>query len=608
MVKTLPKRSEVRQEVTWDLQSVYPTDAAWETALQEASAEIPGLEHFRGTLGESGARLLDALETRQALLLRVARIALYAAMQAAGDTTDQEFTARDDRANSFQARATGAAAFFEPEILAIGPERLAEMIRAVPGLSVYQHYFDTLERQRPHVRSAEVETVLAGVADVAGTAFRAHVALEDADLGFATIRDEEGAEVAIAQGNVWSLIKSQDRAVRQGAWEAYADGYLSVKNTMAATLAGAVKRDVFYARARNYPNALEAALAPANIPVAVFTNLLDTFRAHLPLWHRYWAIRKRALGVDTLHVYDTHVPLVRKQQPVTYAEARDLICAGMAPLGQEYAAALRGGLFDQRWVDIYPNQGKGSGAFSSGVHGTHPFLMLNFDDTLEATSTLAHELGHSLHSYFTWQTHPPVYGNYSMFVAETASNFNQALVRAHLLATHDDPDFQLDVLAEALYNFHRYLFIMPTLARFELDCHERVERGEALTADGMSAKLVELFREAYGPAVEIDPARVGITWAQFTHLFANFYVFQYATGISAANALAQGVLREGAPAAARYLDFLRAGDSVYSIDALRLAGIDMASPAPVERAFEVLEGLIDRLDKLVGPGPLAPGG
>jgi oligoendopeptidase F len=604
MAKTLPKRDEVPEEVTWDVRSVFASDADWEAAMRAANEAIPGLERFRGKLGESGSRLLEALETRDALLNDIAKISLYAGMQAAGDTTNQTYLARNEQADSLQARAAGAGAYFEPEILALDPARLKAIAAEEPGLAPYGHYFDRLQRQREHVRSPEVESILAEVSDVTFSPYRIHVALEDADLKFATIKDEEGNDVQVQQGNVEPLIRSQDRNVRKAAWEAYADGYIGVKNTMAATLAGAVKSDVFYARARNYPSALRASLGPFEIPVQVFDNLLETFRRHLPLWHRYWDIRRRALGVDKLHGYDIDVPLVRVQRRIAYEEAIDTICEGMSPLGEEYIEPMRKGLVEQRWVDIYPNQGKGSGAFSSGVPGTHPFLMLNYDDTLENLSTLAHELGHSMHSYFSWKHQPFVYSQYSMFVAETASNFNQAMVRAHLLSTHDDRDFQLEVLAEAMSNFHRYLFIMPTLARFELDCHQRVERGEGLVADEMSAKLVELFREAYGPEVEIDEERVGITWAQFPHMFGNFYVFQYATGISAANALADSVLRDGKAAASRYLDFLKAGDSLYPIDALRLAGIDMAEPEPVERGFGVLSRLIDRLDELVGAGPV----
>ncbi len=605
MAKTLPRRADVAKEVTWNIESIFPSDAEWEAALKEAGAAIPDLARFRGKLGSSARELLEALRTRDKLLSRVEHIAVYAGMQITADITDQTALAHSGQADSLAARAAAAVAYFEPEILALDPSRLDEMMRSEPELAAYRHYFDKLHRQREHIRSAEVESVLAEVGDVAESATRIHSALEDADLKFATIKDEEGAEVEIEQGTVWPLIRSQDREVRKEAWEAYADGYISVKNTMAATVAGAVKRDVFYARARKYNSSLEAALAAGNIPMEVYTSLLDTYAQHIPVWHRYWEIKRRALGVDKLHGYDIDVPLVRSLRNIPYQEAVEIICAGLAPLGEEYGSALGKALTEQRWVDIYPNQGKGSGAFSYGAYGTMPFLMLNYDDTLETVSTLAHELGHSMHSYLTWQTNPYIYSHYSMFVAETASNFNQAMVRAYLLKGGPDPDFELEVLAEAMSNFHRYFFIMPALARFELECHERVEKGEGLTADSMSSLMADLFREAYGPAVEVDDARVGITWAQFPHLFGNFYVFQYATGISAANALAQGILDEGKSAADRYVQFLKAGDALYPLEALKLAGIDMTSPEAVERAFGVMSKLIDRLDAIVGEGPLA---
>lgn len=604
MAKRLPKRSDVPEDVTWNLHSVFPSDEAWEAARAEAEAALPRLAELRGRLGESGATLLRALRTRDQALNHVARVGLYANMQLAGDTSDQSYVARSGQASSLSARAAEAGAFFEPELLEIGADRLETLLAEAPELRVYEHYFDQLERLRPHVRSTEVMSLLAAASDLGWSPAGIHEALENADLKFAAIKDEQGTDVEVQQGNVWPLIHSRKRQVRQAAWEAYADGYLQVKNTMAAALLGGVKRDVFYARAYGYASSLEMDLHRDNIPSEVFYTLLDTFQRHLPVWHRYWEIRRRALGVDQLHVYDIFVPLVRQERPIPYEEAISIVCTGMAPLGEEYGSALRRGLTEERWVDIYPNQGKGSGAFSSGEYGTHPFLMLNYDETLGAVSTLAHELGHSMHSYLTWQSQPPIYSGYAMFAAETASNFNQALVRAALLERENEPDFQLEVLAEALNNFHRYLFIMPTLARFTLDCHERVERGEGLTADGMSARLVELFREAYGSAVAIDEPRVGMTWAQFPHLFANFYVFTYATGIAAANALAQGVLQEGQPAAERYLRFLKAGGSMYPLDALRMAGVDMRSPEPIERAFRVLEGFIDRLDQLVGTGPL----
>ena len=274
------------------------------------------------------------------------------------------------------------------------------------------------------------------------------------------------------------------------------------------------------------------------------------------------------------------------------------IAAGMRPLGEEYVEVMRRGSLQQRWVDIYPNQGKRLGAFSSGAQGTHPFILMSYTDDIFSMSTLAHELGHSMHSYYTWQNQPPIYSDYSLFVAEVASNFNQAMVRAHLLELDSDPDFQIAVIEEAMANFHRYFFIMPTLARFELEIHERIERGEALTADGLIALMADLFREGYGDEVEMDTERVGITWAQFSHLYAPFYVYQYATGISGAHALGNGVLAGEAGAAERYVDFLRAGGSGYPLDLLREAGVDLTSPEPVEETFAVLSSLVDRLEAL----------
>jgi oligoendopeptidase F len=327
--------------------------------------------------------------------------------------------------------------------------------------------------------------------------------------------------------------------------------------------------------------------------------MLDTSRRKLPVWHRYWSVRRRALGLDKLHPYDVWAPLTSGEPKFSYKEGVDIICEGMQPLGDEYVEPMRRGLLEERWVDVYPNQGKRSGAYSSGFYGTNPFILMSYNNNLTDVSTLAHELGHSMHSYFSRKNQPIIYSGYSMFVAETASNFNQAMVRAHLLGTTDDPQFQISIIEEAMSNFHRYFFVMPILARFEREIHERVERGEALTADSLISLMAGLFREGYGPEVEVDEARVGITWAQFPiHMYLNFYVYQYATGISAANALADKVLKEGPEAAEKYKQFLKAGSSLYPLDALKLAGVDMTSPAPVELAFDVLEGFVDRLERL----------
>ena len=604
MAKSLPRREDVPKADQWDIDSLFPSEAAWEEAFGKADAALATVAEYKGRLDSSAKTLLDALQARDTVGTQVQWVALYSGMMVAGDTTNQANLAREDRAGGLLARWGAASAFFEPEILAIAPETLEQFIQAEPGLAIYRHYFDSLGLIRDHVRSAEVEAVLAEFGDVAASGWRTHNALEDADMKFGPVPDDDGSEVELAQGNWLRLANSDKRTVRKAAWQGYADGYIRMKNTFAAALTGQIKGDVFYARARNYSSAREATMHPHNIPPQVFDNLISTVRANLPLWHRYWGIRRRALGVGELHPYDLYVPLATATEEITYDKGVEMLRAGLAPLGEEYVTAAIRGITEQRWVDKYPNVGKGAGAFSTGAYGTHPFMMQNYDNDLLSLSTLAHELGHSMHTYFTHQTQPPIYSDYSMFVAETASNFNQALMRAYLLNSSDDRRFKIAVIEEGMANFKRYFFIMPILAQYELDMHERVERGEGLTADVMSAKIAELYGEGYGDQVVMDTDRVGITWAQFPHMYGNFYVYQYATGISAANALAAGVVEEGRPAAERYIEFLKAGSSVYPLDALKLAGIDMTTPEPVERAFGVLTGLVDQLDTLVGEGPL----
>ena len=600
MTQTVPQRSEVSVEYTWDTAGVYASRADWEAELARVEKQLPELAVFQGQLGSSPGRLADWLDTAERLMNTVARLYLYASMFHNVDTNDQAALANHDRAIGIYTRAIAATAFAEPELLAIGFDTLRGWTAEDPRLAPFAHYFDQLQRRQAHVRSAEVEQLLGQLRDPFSGARGIHGILTDADLRFTPAHTAAGDPLDLVQGNISALLTSSDREVRRSAWENYADAHLSMQNTMAACLATGVKQDVFMARARRYPSALEASLADNNIPVDVFHNLIATYRSNLPTWHRYWKLRKRALGFDTLAVYDVKAPLTDKMPNVPLAQSIDWICAGMRPLGEEYVAVMRDGLLEQRWVDVYPNQGKRMGAYSHGVHGTHPYILMSYNDDIFSMSTLAHELGHSMHSYLTWQNQPLVYSSYSLFVAEVASNFNQALVRAHLLETNRDRDFQIAVIEEAMANFYRYFFIMPTLARFELEIHQRIERGEALTADSMIALMADLFQEGYGDEVQVDRMRVGSTWCQFsTHLYSNFYVYQYATGIAAANALAADILAGRPGAAESYLTFLQAGGSLYPLDALNLAGVDMTTPAPVERAFAVLASYIDRLETLL---------
>jgi oligoendopeptidase F len=594
----VPPRAEVPIEETWALESVFATDDAWEEAFTGSDERLRAVEAFRGRIGEGATTLLAALRAADDLTEAVSKVLAYALMRRSEDATNASAGEMADRAIGLASRAEAAGSFLGPEIAALADETIAGWISQEPGLEPYRHALARISRLRTHIRSVEVEEILARAGEVAAASEITHSVLQDGELSLGQITDESGRTVRLAQGNLNRFLDSADRRVRQEAWEESADAYLAFRNTFAATLAGAVKRDVFYARARGYDSSLEAALADDDIPREVFHNLLDTVWKHLPVWHRYFSVRRRLLRLQEgdLHGYDLEAPLA-EQPSFPWERGVETILASLAPLGPEYVAHVRRGLAE-RWTDRCANLGKGGGAFSAGTFGTEPFISMTWRDTLTSVSTLAHELGHSMHSLLTWQNQPVTYSRYGMSAAETASNLNQALMGAHMLAERDDRDWTIAVIEERMANFMRYLFTMPILARFELAAHERVEAGGALSADWMSQALLGFYREGYGPEVVIDPPRMGITWARFSHLFMNFYVFQYGIGIAAAAALAEAILSEGEPARERYLTFLRAGGSVDLIVALRDAGIDMSSPEPIERAFAQMSRYVDRLEEL----------
>lgn len=598
---TLPPRDAVPAEHTWNAESVFESREAWEQERQFCVNYIPELRgSYEGHLGVSPAMLADYFDALEGLYVRVIALYVYAGMGSAANTGDQTAAAMVGQAMALYSQMQAATAFAEPEIIAIGQDTITAWMEREPRLRTYAHYFADLFRKAAHVRSAEVEEVLGMASAPFSLVSRTAQLLANADLKFEPAVTPDGQRLSVEQGNVRGHMTSTDRQRRCTAYESYRDGYLAFKNTFASNLTAAIQRDVFYARARKHDSALEAALFPHNIPVAVFHNLIDTFKANLPTWHKYWALKKRALGVDDLYLYDTWAPLTGTQPEIPWEQSVEWIAAGMAPLGEDYVAALRRGCLQDRWVDRAMNQGKRQGAFSSGGKGTFPFIMMSYDDSIYSLSTLAHELGHSLHSYFTWQNQPVVYSGYSLFVAEVASNFNQAMTRAYLLQEKgDDPLFLIALIEEAMYNFHRYFYQMPTLARFELETHARAERSEPLTADSMIALMAELLGEGMGGEMTLDHDRDGMMWAEFGHLYANFYVFQYATGISAAHELAKGILAGEPGAVENYRAFLAAGSSRYPLDALKLAGVDMMQPTAVETTFGVLAEYVDRLEGLV---------
>ncbi len=599
---TVPSRADVPIEETWALETVFPTEDAWEDALDAAGERLHALEAFRGRIEEGSATLLAALRVADDITEDVSKVVVFALLRRSEDTTNTRSGEMADRAIGLASRAAAAASFLNPEIAALPEETIAAWLAQEPGLAPYRQLLARVARQRANIRSTEVEEVLARAGEVAAASELTQSVLEEGELPLGEIVDASGHTVRLAQGNLQRYLDSPDRRVRQDAWERSADAYLAFRNTFAATLAGAVKRDVFYARSRGYRSSLESALSADDISPAVFHNLLETVWAHFPVWHRYFKVRRRLLGLPEgdLHGYDLEAPLAT-QPHFPWDRGVETILASFAPLGPEYVAEVRRGMAE-RWTDRCANRGKGGGAFSGGTYGTEPFISMTWQDNLTSVSTLAHEIGHSMHSLLTWRHQPVTYAHYGMTAAETASNFNQALMGAHLLqvAERDDREWTIAVIEERMANNMRYLFTMPILARFELAAHERVEGGEALSAAWMSQTLLGFYRDGYGDEVVIDPARMGITWARFPHMFMNFYVFQYAIGIAAAAALSQPILAGDPDARERYLAFLRTGGSVDPIVALREAGVDMSSPEPIERAFGILSGYVERLEGLVG--------
>ena len=598
---SIPTRDQIEEKHKWDLESVFPDQAAWEAAIEELYSMLADAASYKGRLGESSSTLADFLAKTDGIFKLIGKLFVYGGLPASVDTLNPTALANRDRVMGLRGNVSGALAFARPEMVEIGFDTIKTWLESEPKLSNYHHFFERLEKERVHMLSAEVEEVLGMATDLFGTMTQTHSILANAELDFGKAVGTDGTEIDIAQTNIRDILSHPDRAMRQSGYEAYMGKHVEFKRTMANALAAGIKKNVLLARIRGYSGALDASTKSDHIPMAVFTNLIDTYKANLPTWHKYWAVRRRALGVETLRPWDTHASLSQDPPHVPYEQAVEWIAAGMSPLGGDYIETLRAGATVDRWVDIYPNQGKRMGAFSAGSSGTKPFIMLSYTDNLFGLSTLAHELGHSMHSYLTRQHQDLlVYTQYGLFAAEVASNFNQALVRAYLFDTLTEREHQIAIIEEAMANFYRYFFIMPTLARFELAIHEQIEQGKSLSADYMIDLMADLLADGYGDELVADRELSGITWGTFhSHLYSNFYVYKYATGISGAHMLAEGIL-DGQPGAAEnYLNFLKAGGSVYPIDALKLAGVDMTQPDAVVKTFEVLARYVDRLEKLV---------
>lgn len=595
----LPKRQDVPQEYTWNIESIYTDNAAWEADFKRLEQEIPTLATLAGTLGDGSNALLEAIQKIHDVQRLLEHLWVYASLRRDENTADPTYQALYERIASMGAKFGTATSFFDPELLSLPDDRIDSYLQDNAELKLYTHYLDELRRLRAHVRSAEVEAVLAAVGEVTRSSSTTFGMLNDADIKFPMIKDESGQEVELTKSRYIPFMESKDRRVRKDAFEALYGTYGRFRNTIGATLSGSVRRDVFEARARGYESALAAALEPDAIPLTVYHNLVDTINKNLHQLHRFWRVRKQILGVDELHMYDVYVPLTRADTvEVSYDEGRKMVEAGLAPLGAEYIRVMHEGLYERRWIDVFENQGKRGGAYSSGSYTTQPFVLLNYQNNLNNVYTLAHELGHSMHSHFTRTTQPYVYGQYTIFVAEVASTLNEALLTDHLLKSTEDRAVKLQIVNRQLDDLHATLFRQTMFAEFELAIHTRAEAGEALTAEIFTEIYRELQLRYFGPEMNVDEA-VTLEWARIPHFYRGFYVYKYATGVAAASALAQQILQEGEPAVERYLQFLRSGGSKTSIELLRGAGVDMTSPEPVERAIDLFGSLIDQLEQLV---------
>ncbi|EUJ30262.1 oligoendopeptidase F [Listeria floridensis FSL S10-1187] len=596
-VKALPARNEVPEELTWDLTTIFESDEAFEAEFKEVQNLSGKSEEYKGTLGKSADALLEALKFRDSLFDRLENLYVYAHLKLDQDTTNALYQGMNSRAGSLITQVAAKMSYFDPEILEIDEARLDGFLNDHPGLGLYKHEIEALNLSRPYVLSEKEEAILASAGEVLGSSSRTFNTLNNADLKFPTIQDEAGNEIEITHGRYGKLMESSDRKVREAAFKGMYSVYGGLKNTLAQTLSGQVKKSNFYATVRGYKSAREAALSNNHIPETVYDSLIETVNKHLPLLHRYVGLRKKILGLEDLRMYDLYTPLSSEVHlEFTFDEAKELVLEGLKPLGEEYQAILKKA-FNERWIDVVENQGKRSGAYSSGAYSTNPYILLNWQDNIDNVFTLAHELGHSVHSYYTRTNQPYVYGDYSIFLAEVASTTNENLLTDYLLKKYDDPKLRSYLLNHYLDGFKGTVFRQTQFAQFEHLIHQADQNGEALTAEFFTEQYFRINQDYYGKAVEYD-AEIGYEWSRIPHFYMNYYVYQYATGFSAASALSAKILTEGESAVKPYLDYLKAGRSDFPIEVLKRAGVDMTSPKVVEDALEVFETRLAELEEL----------
>ncbi|PSP20130.1 oligoendopeptidase F [Halobacteriales archaeon QH_10_67_13] len=595
-MSSVRERSEIDERYKWDLEGLYASTEDWEAAVEEAQSRLEDLRACEGRAVADAASLLETLETYEAAMRAVEDVTAYARMRRDEDTRDGDRQAMASRAQSLRAEAQSAGSFLEPAIQGLDESRIEAFSETEPALEAYEQYFDDIRRRTAHTRSPEIEGLLAELSDVTSAPGDIYRLLSNADMAFPAVEDPDGEAVEITLSNFVSLQKDPDRAFRRRVYEAFYDEWETVRNAVAAAYRKNVTKDEKLAAARNYESARAAALDRPNVPPEVYDTLVETVRSNLDRLHRHAELKRESIGADELRMWDLYMPLAETESPeIGYEQAREHVTAAVEPLGERYQERLAAGLED-RWVDVYETPGKRSGAYSGGTYDSQPYILMNYQDDVDSMYTLAHELGHSLHSELASGAQPYVYADYEIFLAEVASTVNETLLTRHLLETSEDERLRRHVLNQALERFRSTLYRQTMFAEFEHRAHEMSAEGKPLTGDRLDELYRGLKSEYYEPAVIDD--RIAREWMRIPHFYRSFYVYQYATGISAAVAIAERIREEGAPAAKRYREFLESGSRGYPLELLETVGVDMTEAAPIERALSVYGEYLEEYERL----------
>ena len=596
-VKKLRRRDEIPESDKWRIDKIYETPAKWNEELNKLKEEAPKLKDFEGKLGNK-EDLKAFLLLNEKLSRKLGKLYVYAHMRSHEDTSNPEMQSLVNKIDPYSAEFSSYTAYFVPEILSLKEGTIENFINEDKDLKQYKIYFEMILNEKPHILSKEVESVLASVSDCLGAPESIYSMLTNSDMTFGEIVDESGRKVELSEGNYNSFIKSKDRKVREAAFKLLFGTYKKYENTLATSLSSSIKNFVFESKTRKYNSSLEASLKPNNIPVEVYYNALKTVDENMDALHRYVRIKKKLLNLDEIHMYDLYVPVIEcKKEHLEYKDAISLVEEGLKPLGKEYLDIFNEGI-NEGWIDVYENKGKRSGAYSWGSYDTMPYVLLNYNYELNDASTLAHEMGHSIHSYYTRKTQPYIYGDYSLFCAEVASTTNEILLIHHLIEKETDKNKKLYLINQELEQIRTTVFRQLMFAEFELKTHEAIENGESLTSEVLCKMWKDINIKYFGEDMNVDE-EISIEWARIPHFYSDFYVYQYATGYAAASSFANSILSKGEEAVEKYKGFLKAGGSMYPIDTLKMAGVDMTTSKPLKDTLDRFNELLDMLEEII---------